>query len=232
MILGAMRNRFLTSKFAVAISKSARRSMNYDDSENVKKLIAEFGIRVRADGRVFIVDYLRFSPKDPHYSLFNRTFSNGWVQASEDEKKRLVEEAVRKHVENIPIVKNPSEQIKGIMARIDKELPKTEKKIMIKPGEYPPCIVHLLEEIRKHHNLPHHARWFLAVYLIEAGLKDDAIVAIYSNLPDFEEKKTRYQIEHARKRGYSIPSCATIASYGICTTECKVGSPVNWRRRR
>ncbi|MEM4359845.1 MAG: hypothetical protein QXT45_04895 [Candidatus Bilamarchaeaceae archaeon] len=231
MILGAMRNRYVTGKFAVAIAKLTRRNLNQESEEKLKRISAMFGIRSRND-EVFIVDYLRFSPKEPHYALLTRKLNKGWVKITDSEKKRLIEEAVRKHVEHIPLVKNPSKAVKDAILRIEKELPRREQKIVPKLEEHPPCVSHLLDEIKKHHNLPHHARWFLAVYLIEQGLSNDEIVALYSNLPDFEEKKTRYQIEHARKRGYAVPSCATIASYGICVANCGISSPTKWRGKR
>jgi len=231
MILGAMRNRYLTNSFAISMSKFARKSINHESPENIRRLVDGFGIRMR-NGEAYLVDYLRFSPRDQHYTLFNREFQRGWVKVNENEKKRMLEEAVKKHVERIPLLKNPSKEIKNAIKRIEREMPKNERKIQIKPGDYPPCIVYLLDEVKKHHNLPHQARFFLAVYLIEAGMKDEQIISIFSNLPDFEEKITRYQVEHARKQGYSVPSCSTVMSYGLCRADCGIRNPLNWRGRK
>jgi len=231
MILGAMRNRYLTNSFAISMSKFARKNINHETPGNMKRLIDGFGIRKR-NGEVYLVDYLRFSPRNQHYTLFNREFHRGWVKVNDNEMKRMLEEAVKKHVEKIPFLKNPSKDIKNAIKRIEKEMPKRERKIQIKPGDYPPCIVHLLDEVKKHHNLPHQARFFLAVYLIEAGMKDEQIISIFSNLPDFEEKITRYQIEHARKQGYSVPSCSTVMSYGLCRADCGIRNPLNWRKHK
>jgi DNA primase large subunit len=232
MILGTMRNRYIIGKFSVAVSKLARKSINSESSEGIRKLLEEFKIRIKSS-EIYIADYLRFTPRDTHYSLFNRDFSNGWVKIKESEKQRIIEEAVRKHVEDVPFVKTPLPIIKKAIERIEREMPKREeRRIAIKEGDYPPCIVYLLEEVKKHHNLPHHARWFLAVYLIAGGMDDEQIISIFSNFPDFSEKITRYQIVHARKRGYSVPTCATIASYGLCRADCGIKSPLGWRRRR
>ncbi len=231
MILGAMRNRYLTNNFAIAVSKFARKSINYENPENIKRLMDEFGIRTR-ENEAYIVDYLRYTPRDQHYTIFNREFRRGWVKINESEKRRMIEEAVKKHVEHIPLLKNPSEQIKNAIISIEKEMPKRERKVQINPGDYPPCIVYLLEEVKKHHNLPHQARFFLAVYLIEAGIKDEQIMSIFSNLPDFNEKISRYQIEHARKHGYTVPSCSTVMSYGLCRADCRIRNPINWRGKK
>lgn len=231
MILGAMKNRYLTNNFSIAVSKFARKSINYENTENIKRLLDEFGIRIR-EGEIYIVDYLRFSPRDQHYTLFNREFHRGWVRINENEKKRIIEEAVKKHVEDIPLLKNPSKEIVKAIKQIEKEMPKRERKVQIKPGEYPPCVVHMLDEVKKHHNLPHQARFFLAVYLIEAGMKDEEIISIFSNLPDFQEKITKYQVAHARRHEYTVPSCSTVMSYGLCRADCMIKNPLNWRSKK
>jgi len=233
MLLGAMRNRYLAGRFAVAMSKLARKNINEETKENIEKLLEEFNIRI--DGNyVFLPDYLRFTPRDRHYALINREIKGGWVKINEDEKKRMIEEAIRKHIEDVPLLKNPPEMIKKAIEELEKQMPKFEEKKIRKvmPGEYPPCISYLVEELKKHNNLPHHARWLLAVYLINAGLSDEEIVSLYSNLPDFSEKITRYQVEHARKKGYKVPTCASVASLGLCRAACGIASPMAWRKRK
>ena len=86
-------------------------------------------------------------------------------------------------------------------------------------------------DVKIHKNLGHQARWFLAVYLINNGMETEKIMEIFSNLPDFSEKITKYQIEHAKKRGYVVPACGTLKGYGFCVTECRIGSPLNWRKK-
>jgi DNA primase large subunit len=38
--------------------------------------------------------------------------------------------------------------------------------------------------------------------MIAAGYTDQEIHSLFRNQPDYNEKKTQYFIEHARKRGY------------------------------
>jgi DNA primase large subunit len=107
-------------------------------------------------------------------------------------------------------------------------MPKSESKITIKVGDHPPCVMKLLEEAKKHENLPHHARWYLATYLLAIGTSEDDIAKIYSDLPDFSEKVTRYQVSHIKKKGYNVPSCSTVMTYGLCCAVCRIGHPMNW----
>jgi len=101
----------------------------------------------------------------------------------------------------------------------------------------PPCIERLIEELRRGENLSHFARFTLATFLIHAGWTVDQIVDLFRNAPDFDEKVTRYQVEHlAGKRGggkkYDPPSCARIQQEGLCVADCGVRHPLELLRRR
>jgi DNA primase large subunit len=152
------------------------------------------------------------------------------VEITYDEKKRLVEEAVKKHIESIPLVKDPPDIIKAAGTRLVAELPKTGTRELgtIKAGDHPPCIAKLLEEMKKHQNLPHQARLFLASYLLAISMSEEDINGMFSMLPDYSEKVTKYQVGHIKKKGYNVPSCATVMTYGLCCAVCRIGSPLNW----
>lgn len=226
MILGTLRNQFITNRFAVNESKIVRSHLNKADRETVNKIASIFGIR--EGRRLDIPTYLKYSPRSPHYQLINRRIFHGYVEVNESEKLRLIEEAVRKHIEEIPLVKDPPDAIKKAGENLLGELPKTQTKITVKEGDHPPCIMKLFESIKKHENLPHHARWYLATYLLAIDMNEDQITALFSGLPDFSEKITRYQVAHAKKRGYNVPSCSTIMSYGLCCAVCRIGNPIKW----
>lgn len=236
MILGHMRNRYLTNKYAVAESK---RTMAYlqDESENgIETLAGEFGIKTKNAGNSILVPvytYVKYCPKSVDYKLINREVKDGQVSVNIHERKRMIEEAVRKHIEKIPLVKNPPKEIKAASEKLKEFLPKIEVAnvpFTMGSGDHPPCIEKLLESIKKHENLGHQARWYLAVYLLKAGMPVETMVSLYSNLPDFNDKITRYQIEHAKNKEYAVPACASIVSYGLCCATCRIGSPLNWQR--
>ncbi len=227
MILGALRNRFMTNRFAVNESKMVRSHLNKADPETLERISSRFGIKTENE-MLDIPTYLMYSPKSQPYRLINRKIIRGKVWVSEAEKLRLIEEAVRKHIEIIPVVKDAPDTIKKAGEKLLEELPKTEVKINVKAGDHPPCIMKLFESAKKHENLPHTARWFFATYLLAIGMNEDQITGVFSTMPDFSEKITRYQIAHAKKRGYSVPSCATVMTYGICVAVCRVGIPTKW----
>jgi DNA primase large subunit len=231
MMLGHLHNNFLTSRFAVNESKRARSHLDREDDATVDEVASRFGIATKGGGDELTIDlptYLRYSLRNPDYRLINMRILRGRVEIKRSQKLRLIEEAVRQHVEEIPLVKDPSDIIKQAGKKLLAEIPKNESRIIVKAGDHPPCVMRMLESARKHENLPHHARWYLATYLTAIGMSEDAIVKVYEDLPDFSEKITRYQVSHVRKRAYSVPSCATIMTYGLCCAVCGIGHPLNW----
>ena len=233
MILGALRNSYITNSFALNESKRVSDLLKKEDGATVELVASEFGIKTSGEGKRLALDlptYLMYSTRNPHYRLMNRRLLSGMVEINYDEKIRLIEEAVRKRIEEIPLVKDPPPMIKAAGARLVEELPKTgaHAPIAVKEGDHPPCIARLMEEMNKHQNLPHQARLFLATYLISIGMGEDQITKMFSMLPDFNEKVTRYQVGHIARRGYSVPACSTVMTYGLCVAICRIGSPINW----
>ncbi|MEM4215821.1 MAG: hypothetical protein QXD51_01925 [Candidatus Anstonellales archaeon] len=232
IILASVNNPFLTNKYAVAWAKSAYEKMSFEEAERIGK---ELGIeKVERDGEIFlpIGTYLEFAPEDVAYSLVNREIDSGYVKIKEREFLRIVQEGVKKHLEKLPRGRVRDERIKKAGEQLLEFLPKVDARTTgaIK-GEHPPCIKSLLEQVYKHENLGHHARWSLAVYFVNKRVNTDAIVSLLSNLPDYSEKKTRYYVEHAKKKGYVMPSCETMRAYGLCVAECGIKNPLNWGKK-
>lgn len=243
MILGFMKNTYLTNRYSIAEAKKTNAYLGSENETEVEKLGSEFEITSSKVGKKVVVPlhtYLKFAPRgDNPYRLINRDVFNGFVTIEITDKKnelnRLIEEAVKKHVEKIPFVKDSNDMIKNASERIKESLPKMiqpEFNVKLEDLDNPPCIEKLLEAIKKHENLGHQARWYLAVYLLNLKTNMEQIVSIYSNLPDYNEKITRYQLEHAKSKQYVTPSCASVMSYGLCCANCKIGNPMNWHKLR
>lgn len=236
MILSHLRNRFLSNRYAIAEAKKTFVYLGNETDENILSLAKDLGIHSFSGEKkpmVGIPDFLLFAPKDAHYKLSSREVSNGKVSISEHERIRLVEEAVKKYVEKIPESQSVPPQIKKAADKLFALLPKIEpQKISFKEGENPPCIEALLEMMKKHENVGHTGRWLLAVYLINRGMSTQDMLKIFSNAPDYSERIATYQIEHARKRGYKMPNCSSVAGYGYCVANCMITNPLNWKPGR
>jgi DNA primase large subunit len=207
--------------------------MASESRENLGRLQEELGIVPRDfEGRMalLIPAYISFSPRSIDYRLIFRNVKGGFVEVNRHEAIRLMEEAVKIHMEETPPLQNAPKIIREYAKKLMVLVPKEAvMKMSFKEGENPPCIEKLLEQVKAHQNLNHQARWSLAVYLTAKNVSLEKIASIFSNLPDYDEKKTKYQLEHLKRRGYSMPSCATMLSYGMCVADCRVGSPLRWK---
>ncbi|MBI5223214.1 hypothetical protein HY990_02220 [Candidatus Micrarchaeota archaeon] len=233
MILGFLKNSNITNRFAVTESKIARSMLDKIDEKTVERVGEIFGITTINDGKNIIIDmcaFLKNSPRSIDYKLINRKLTGGRMEIKASEKRRLIEEAIRKRIEIIPLVKDPPQEIKAAASRIDALVPKSSTTVVIKVDNHPPCIAKLLEGAKNHINLNHQARFYLATYLTGINVSEDDITKIYSDLPDFNDRITRYQIGQIKKKGYTTPSCATVMTYGLCCAVCKIGSPLNWHK--
>lgn len=233
MMLAHLRNRFLINKFAVAEAKRASSLMRSESDENLKRLGEELGIIPQeSEGRLVlpVYQYASFSPRSVDYRLIFRNVKNGFVEVTKHEVIRLMEEAVKGKMEAYKPLQNPPQIIRDYSKKLMVLVPKeTVLKMSFKEGDNPPCIEKLLEGAKAHQNLNHQARLVLAIYLLARNVPVEKVQAIFSNLPDYEDRKTKYQLDHIIKRGYSMPSCATMLSYGLCVADCRIGTPIRWR---
>jgi DNA primase large subunit len=80
----------------------------------------------------------------------------------------------------------------------------------------------------------------LATYMLAIGKLTDEIVEMFKNAPDFNERITRYQVEHlAGSKGsrtkYSVPSCDKLRTENLCfaTKDCDgIINPIQFGRHR
>jgi DNA primase large subunit len=241
MMLAHLRNRYLTNSFAVGEAKKVYAHLTSGKAEEgeITKLQEEFGVRPgRLENRdtLPLATYVTFSPRSIDYRLANRNVKNGQVEikkrgegVSKREDLRLLQEAIKIRVEQVGTIKNAPELIRKNSGQLMKALPKVApSKMSFEKGDNPPCIEKLLEAARLHQNLGHQGRWSLAVYLINKGVPYEKILGIFSNFPDYDERIASYQIKHAINRGYSMPACSMMLSYGLCVANCRVKSPLGW----
>ena len=87
-------------------------------------------------------------------------------------------------------------------------------------GDYPPCIVDMIEKLVKTGELDHEARITLATYLM-SRFSDDKVIDFFKCANDFDEGKTRYQIQWLRERDYKPYSCEKLMELGLCVGKCK-----------
>lgn len=221
--------------------KRALFSKIFDDLFHLK-------IDMTADGRLFkvrVTDYLMRSSHfhEQEWKMINRLVQGGQVFLDADETVRLVRSELavlitgRVRAMNLPAL---PQSVRQKVEELRTELaPRYEYRTAYAVTDYPPCVKHALEVMGKGENLPHSARLMLATYMLAIGKPIDEIVEMFKNAPDFNERITRYQVEHlAGSKGsrtkYSVPSCEKLRTENLCfaTADCNgIVNPVQFGRR-
>ncbi len=226
-------------------SESLKRSLFtkiFEDLFALKIEIAENDMRLF---KVKVTDYLARSSHfhEQEWKLINRLVSDGFVYLDADETVRLVRnelailinEKVRAMaLPTLPLtIRNRAEELRVKFA------PRYEYHVL-SATDLPPCVKHALDVMDKGENLPHSARVMLGTYMLAVGKPIDEIVALFQNAPDFNEKITRYQVEHlagikGSRTKYSVPSCEKLRNENLCfaTQECAgIVNPIQFGRKR
>jgi DNA primase large subunit len=195
--------------------------------------------------KVRVTDYLSRSSHfhEQEWKLVNRLASRGYVYLDPDETVRLIRNELSvmmyARVRSMTLPTIP----KAIEAKAEALRAKFAPRFDYRPmsvTDYPPCIKHALEVMGKGENLPHSARVMLATYMLAIGKPVDEIVGMFENAPDFNQKVTRYQVEHlAGMKGsrtkYSVPSCEKLLNENLCfaTEQCAgITNPMQFGRRQ
>lgn len=239
MIISELDNKYFSAKYTVAESKRAREYIDKENETNIKKITSDLNLNFEKQEENYYLkfsEYLKNSPGSPEYFLINKEMYDGKVRLTKNERNRIIEEAIRQRVEKtLPkkqkIPNTYKKTIEDSAKNIDSVLPKPKIKEVKFSGDTAPCMKKLLEEIYQNKNLSHHARWTLAIYLHKIGKTKEEILNIFSNSPDFNLNITEYQVEYIISKDYSMPSCTTLKTYGLCINECGCFNPLKYIKR-
>lgn len=178
--------------------------------------------------KIQIIDYLKrsISFHELEWKLVNKVVNQGYVYLKTNELIRLIRQEIqnmiKKRLKGLSVPELPSnfKQIVKNIASLSPP-PRIISNIAISPENYPPCVKTALTMLKKGENLPHYGRFLLTTYLVNTGSSVEHILSLYSKSPDFNERISKYQIEHiAGLRGgrvkYSCPSCRTLITHSFC----------------
>ncbi|MCD6195528.1 MAG: hypothetical protein J7J82_01915 [Staphylothermus sp.] len=93
---------------------------------------------------------------------------------------------------------------------------------LIKSKAIPPCISNIIETMIKSGDPDHIARLVLVWFLKWIGYDKEQVIEFFSKYAkDYNERKTRYQVEYAyglrgSRKDYLMPSCRWMKEHGIC----------------
>jgi DNA primase large subunit len=252
VMVSCLKDDLLTRRYALAEAKLASRKMVRENRNDLLLLARDLNVHPQSDQnglRVHFSDYLKAAARmrSPGWKLVNRSLEEGWVSITDQELARLLEERAKDRVGRglpLPVPEEICEKLLDDLSRIEEELKVKRAEEKVDLGEvtedaFPPCIRELLDQVAKGTNLAHTARFALTTFLLAVGMTVDEVVGVFNTSPDFNEERTRYQVEHISGKGgtaYRPPSCATMATYGNCPGEdrlCRwVNHPLSYYERK
>jgi DNA primase large subunit len=231
-----------------AIRESERYSKNFvSEPKPILKLLAsELGVKAEFNStfRVHVSSYLKVAVrlKSPSWSLLNRELRRGYISLSRSDFLRVLEEHLRIKLSareriDVKFAEEDIYELRILAARKREKLPKIRFE-RIDVLYFPPCMRRILSDLQAGANIPHTARFALTTFLLNLGMEVNEIISLYKTAPDYDEEKTRYQVEHiagAKGTEYDTPACDTMKTYHNCFRDesCKgVYHPVQYYMRR
>ena len=242
---------FIKSRYALAEAKRASALLRFEENEKLLEVANNFGWNARLvndsssslQGYSFAVAFPVFLKNatgfhDTNWKLVNHLMIDGEVFLTGHEVSRLLEEEVRKYIEGRLDTKIKSLP-PTIMARVNHlrqlaaekreqiQLEAMPERVVMEA--FPPCIKAIYENVAAGRPASHMGRFALTSFMLGVGMSEENVFQFFRSVSDFNERMTRYQVEHiSGSRGsgtrYTPPNCATLRTHGLCVSsepECK-----------
>jgi len=267
LMISAMEEGYAKRRFAESESKRITKFLNEESLEKLIAIAKSFHWRMEVDEvkktgkikeietqlKLYFTDYLKNTPhlRDKKWKLVNRVVTDGRVLIRPQEAARLMEEEARRYLEerlnrkvevSLPMdLTKRVEELKKLFLEKKGEasLEEVPKEVII--SAFPPCIQQLQEATKAGRRMTHMGRFTLTSFLLSIGFTPEEVINLFHPLSDFDERMTRYQVEHiAGDRGsrtkYTSPSCRTLRTHGVCTNpdeSCqRIGHPLAYYKRK
>lgn len=242
MLTIATGNSFIKKRYALAEAKRTYEDLKDENPQRILEIAGNLGWKLNINQHIHpgyefstnFTDYLRNAThlRDKKWKLVNRILTAGTVFLSRNETARLLSEEVRRNIEkrlDVDDVPGFPKKIVEIAEKIKKlsaeKIGKTEieevPQVMVQSA-FPPCISALYLAFSSGRHISHIGRFALTSFLINIGMPADNVIELFKSISDFNEKMTRYQVEHiagetGSRTRYIPPKCDTLKTHGVCT---------------
>jgi DNA primase large subunit len=234
LVVSVAGNPQLIRRYALSEAKRAGRQLETEPIDTVLSIAEELGLpaAARGDGATLhFTHYMRYSAqlRAAEWKLINRRVDRGQVELTKAELCRVIEEFVKRRMEaelplGVPsdvmtVFAEPARELRDAAdARMRNLEPKEMGEIRVEC--FPPCMKQMLAMAQAGENVPHSGRFALVAFLHTLGSSSEEIMKLFSASPDFQEDKTRYQVEHitglSSGTKYTPPGCDTMKTYSLC----------------
>lgn len=241
MLVAATDDSLIKSRYSLAEAKRASTLLRNEEKEKLLEVADNFSWDARLVNDFSLRPYvfaLRFPIflknatgfHDTNWKLVNHLMINGDVYLTEREVSRLLEEEVRKYIEGKldtkikslpPTIMARVNQLRQLAAEKREQIRLEEMPERVVMEAFPSCIKGIYDRVAAGRPASHIGRFALTSFLLSIGMTVEDVFKFFRSVSDFNERMTRYQVEHiAGTRGsgtkYTPPNCATLRTHGIC----------------
>jgi DNA primase large subunit len=233
----ATKSSWIKKRYALAVAKTAHVQLLGEGKRKIFAIASDFDwdIGEGSFGKDFCLGFSFYLKNAAHmhgseWKLVNQIIDKGRVYINQDKVVRLLQEEVKSRVEkrlDVSEIKNLPEEIvafadgltklaQEIMGQEIEEMPK-----VVVQAAFPPCINALYSDAAQAHHLSHIGRFTLTSFMVNIGITPEGLNEMFKTFSDYNERLTRYQIEHiAGERGsgtkYTCPQCSVLQTHGVC----------------
>jgi DNA primase large subunit len=253
----ATKNSWIKKRYALAVAKTAHAQLLSERKGKIFAIARDFDWNIGEGilGKDFRIGFGFYLKNAAHmhgtkWKLVNQIMDKGMIYLNQDKVVRLLQEEVKNRVEkrlDVQEIKNLPEDVtaiaegltklaQGIMGQEIEEMPK-----VVVQTAFPPCINALYADAAQSHHLSHIGRFTLTSFLVNIGMTPEGLNEMFKTFSDYNERLTRYQIEHiAGERGsgtrYTCPQCSVLQTHGVCKNKddlCRrIYHPIAYYKRK
>jgi DNA primase large subunit len=241
MLVAATEDSLIKNRFALAEAKRASELLKDEKKEKLEEIANNFNWNIRLLDDLHLSPYvfaLRFPIflknatefHDKKWKLVNHLLIKGEVFLTKEEVSRLLEEEIRRYIEGKLDTKIKSlpesimarvNQLRQLAAKRREEIQLEEMPQRVVMEAFPTCIKGIYDRVAAGRPASHMGRFALTSFLLGIGMSVEDVFKFFQSVSDFNERMTRYQVEHiAGTRGsgtkYTPPNCSTLHTHGIC----------------
>lgn len=255
-------NVHLKRRFALAEAKRVTAILSQENPEKIATIARKFKWNIKPttfekgalhfDFTLSFPDYLRNAStiQAERWKLTNRLMLNGEVYITSKDASRLLQEEVRRHIEN-RLSQEVGAAPSSITERVEKlaqlyldirgRMQSEEMPQKIVSEAFPPCICELRKNAAEGRHLSHIGRFALTSFLLNIGMPLEEVIDCFRSASDFNERMTRYQAEHigggrGSRTKYVPPKCETLRTHGVCPgvdADCRtIRHPLKYYQRK
>jgi DNA primase large subunit len=232
---------FIKGRYALAEAKRASALLHDEPKEKLLEVANNFGweIRIVKDSKfepyVFAVHFPIFLRNatgfhDKNWKLVNHLMIDGEVYLTQRDVSRLLEEEIRKYIEGRldtkinflpPGIMKRVNHLRQLAAEKQEQIRLEEMPERVVLEAFPHCIKGVYDNIAAGRPVSHLGRFALTSFMLNIGMSQEDVFKFFRSVSDFDERMTRYQVEHiAGGKGsgtkYTPPNCSTLRTHGIC----------------